>query len=160
MTVPRVDVLVNNAGGYWNTRHVTTDGLERTFAVNHLAPYLLTNLLLDRLTATGSPRVVTVASHAHEMGRIDFDVSESSPEPGLFTRFARGSGPRMESCPDEACVGVAHPALFTGCPVPPGRRARRFCGGAGTLLEPAAPHPRRRPSGAELSRSLGPARPR
>src|SRR3954453_14490606 len=73
MTLPRVDVLVKNAGGYWNTRHVTTDGLERTFAVNHLAPYLLTNLLLDRLTATGVARVVTVASHAHEMGRIDFD---------------------------------------------------------------------------------------
>jgi retinol dehydrogenase-14 len=73
MTLPRVDVLVNNAGGFWNTPHVTTDGLERTFAVNHLAPYLLTNLLLDRLTATGVARVVTVASHAHEMGRIDFD---------------------------------------------------------------------------------------
>jgi len=87
MTLPRVDVLVKNAGGYWNTRHVTTDGLERTFAVNHLAPYLLTNLLLDRLTATGVARVVTVASHAHEMGRIDFDGSESPPELDLFTRF-------------------------------------------------------------------------
>ncbi|HSU35625.1 MAG TPA: SDR family NAD(P)-dependent oxidoreductase, partial [Propionibacteriaceae bacterium] len=41
--LPRIDVLVNNAGGYWDTRHVTVDGLERTFAVNHLAPFLLTN---------------------------------------------------------------------------------------------------------------------
>jgi retinol dehydrogenase 14 len=47
--LPRIDVLVNNAGGCWNTRHVTVDGLERTFAVNHLAPFLLTSLLLDRL---------------------------------------------------------------------------------------------------------------
>lgn len=71
--LPRIDVLVNNAGGYWNTRHVTADGLERTFAVNHLAPFLLTNLLLDRLRQSGHARVVTVASHAHAHGRIDFD---------------------------------------------------------------------------------------
>jgi NAD(P)-dependent dehydrogenase (short-subunit alcohol dehydrogenase family) len=71
--LPRVDVLVNNVGGYWNTRHVTADGLELTFALNHLAPFLLTNLLLDRLTHSGPARVVTVSSHAHRTGRIDFD---------------------------------------------------------------------------------------
>jgi retinol dehydrogenase-14 len=69
----RLDVLVNNVGGYWNTRHVTADGLERTFALNHLAPFLLTNLLLERLTQSATARVVTVASNAHRMGRIDFD---------------------------------------------------------------------------------------
>jgi NAD(P)-dependent dehydrogenase (short-subunit alcohol dehydrogenase family) len=47
-------VLVNNVGGYWNTRHVTADGFERTFAVNHVAPFLLTNLLLDRLTKSSA----------------------------------------------------------------------------------------------------------
>jgi NAD(P)-dependent dehydrogenase (short-subunit alcohol dehydrogenase family) len=51
-TYPRLDVLVNNAGGFWAHRHVTADGLERTFALNHLAPFLLTSLLLDRLTAS------------------------------------------------------------------------------------------------------------
>jgi len=71
--LPRIDVLVNNVGGYWNTRHVTADGLERTFAVNHLAPFLLTNLLLDRLSEGATSRVVTVASNAQAMGRIDFD---------------------------------------------------------------------------------------
>jgi retinol dehydrogenase-14 len=69
----RLDVLVNNVGGYWDTRHVTADGLEHTFALNHLAPFLLTNLLLDRLNESAPARVVTVASHAHTMGRIDFD---------------------------------------------------------------------------------------
>jgi retinol dehydrogenase-14 len=69
----RIDVLVNNVGGYWNTRHVTTDGLEHTFALNHLAPFLLTNLLLDRTKQSGPARVVTVASNAQAMGRIDFD---------------------------------------------------------------------------------------
>jgi len=72
-TYRRIDVLVNNVGGYWNTRHVTADGLEHTFALNHLAPFLLTNLLLDRLKQSGAARVVTVSSNAHAMGRIDFD---------------------------------------------------------------------------------------
>jgi retinol dehydrogenase 14 len=69
----RIDVLVNNVGGHWNTRHVTADGLERTFALNHLAPFLLTNLLLDRLQQSVPARVVTVSSNAHAQGRIDFD---------------------------------------------------------------------------------------
>jgi retinol dehydrogenase 14 len=72
-TYPRIDVLVNNVGGYWNTRHVTPDGFEHTFALNHLAPFLLTNLLLDRLKQSAPARVVTVASNAHATGEIDFD---------------------------------------------------------------------------------------
>ena len=71
--LPRIDVLVNNVGGYWNTRRVTADGLEHTFAVNHLASFLLTNLLLERLKQGTSARVVTVSSHAHAQGSIDFD---------------------------------------------------------------------------------------
>lgn len=70
---PRLDVLVNNVGGSWATRHVTVDGLEHTFAVNHLAPFLLTTLLLDRLVASAPARVVTVSSGAQAMGRIEFD---------------------------------------------------------------------------------------
>src|SRR5580693_7802745 len=49
-TYPRLDVLVNNVGGFWAHRHVTADGLERTFALNHLAPFLLSGLLVDGLT--------------------------------------------------------------------------------------------------------------
>ena len=71
--LPRLDVLVNNVGGYWNTRHVTADGLEHTFALNHLAPFLLTHLLLDRLKDGAPARVVIVSSHAHTGGRMDFD---------------------------------------------------------------------------------------
>jgi NAD(P)-dependent dehydrogenase (short-subunit alcohol dehydrogenase family) len=72
-TYPRLDVLVNNVGGFWAHPHVTADGLERTFALNHLAPFLLTTLLLDRLTASAPARIVTVSSGAHARGRIDFD---------------------------------------------------------------------------------------
>lgn len=71
-----LDVLVNNVGGYWNTRHTTVDNLERTFAVNQLAPFLLTSLLLERVTASTPARVVTVASNAQALGRIDFDDLE------------------------------------------------------------------------------------
>lgn len=70
---PRLDVLVNNVGGFWAHRHLTADGLEHTFALNHLAPFLLTNLLMDRLIASSPARIVTVASGAHTTGRIDFD---------------------------------------------------------------------------------------
>jgi NAD(P)-dependent dehydrogenase (short-subunit alcohol dehydrogenase family) len=80
--LPRIDVLVNNVGGYWNTRRVTVDGLEQTFALNHLAPFLLTNLLLERLKQSVHARVVTVAS---TLTRRDASTSttskESSPTP-------------------------------------------------------------------------------
>jgi retinol dehydrogenase-14 len=69
----RIDVLINNVGGYWNTRHVTADRLEHTFALNHLAPFLLTNLLLESLKRSAAARVITVSSNAQAMGRIDFD---------------------------------------------------------------------------------------
>src|SRR5438067_13475331 len=70
---PRLDVLANNVGGFWTHRHVTADGLERTLALNHLAAFLLTNLLLDRLKSSAPARVVTVSSGAHTAGHIDFD---------------------------------------------------------------------------------------
>ena len=70
---PRLDVLVNNVGGFWAHRHTTVDGLEQTFALNHLAPFLLTSLLLERLTDSAPARVVTVSSGAQSMGKIDFD---------------------------------------------------------------------------------------
>lgn len=70
---PRLDVLVNNVGGFWATRRVTADGLEHTFAVNHLAGFLLTDLLLDRLKASAPARIVTVSSGAQAMGTMNFD---------------------------------------------------------------------------------------
>ena len=72
-TYPRLDVLLNNVGGFWAHRHMTADGLEHTLAVNHLAPFLLTSLLLERLIASAPARVVTVSSAAQSMGKIDFD---------------------------------------------------------------------------------------
>jgi len=72
-TYPRLEVLVNNVGGFWATRRVTADGLEHTFAVNHLAGFLLTDLLLDRLKASAPARIVTVSSGAQANGKMNFD---------------------------------------------------------------------------------------
>ena len=69
----RLDVLVNNAGSFFNTRRETQYGVEKTFLVNHLAPFLLTNLLLDTIQASGEARIVNVSSDAHRYGSINFD---------------------------------------------------------------------------------------
>jgi NAD(P)-dependent dehydrogenase (short-subunit alcohol dehydrogenase family) len=69
----RLDVLVNNAGSLFATRRSSVDGIEMTFAVNHLSCFMLTLLLLGRLGASPSARVVNVSSVAHEAGHIDFE---------------------------------------------------------------------------------------
>jgi NAD(P)-dependent dehydrogenase (short-subunit alcohol dehydrogenase family) len=67
----RIDVLVNNAGLVLGERRITEDGFEYVFALNHLAPFLLTSLLLPKLTASAPARVVTVTSDAHSAARLD-----------------------------------------------------------------------------------------
>ncbi len=69
----RLHILVNNAGGVNRARRLTADGVEATFAVNHLGPFLLTNLLLDLLVSSAPARVVTVASIGHRQGSLDFN---------------------------------------------------------------------------------------
>ena len=69
---PRLDILVNNAGTVSMTRQLTADGIELTFAVNHLAYYLLTRLLLERITASTPARIINVASAMHYRGTLDF----------------------------------------------------------------------------------------
>jgi NAD(P)-dependent dehydrogenase (short-subunit alcohol dehydrogenase family) len=69
----RLDVLVNNAGAVFSQRQETVDGYEMTFAFNHLAYFLLTNLLLDLLKASAPSRIVNVSSGAHTLGPLDFD---------------------------------------------------------------------------------------
>ena len=70
--LPKLDVLVNNAGVYMTRRNVSKAGFEMTLAVNYIAPFLLTLLLLPLLKKSPEPRVVTVSSVAHKSGRIDF----------------------------------------------------------------------------------------
>lgn len=88
-THDRLDVLVNNAGLYLSTRHETEDGIEATWAVNHLAPFLLTNLLLDAIKAAAPARIVTVASDAHRAGAIDFDDLEMKAKYRWLAAYAQ-----------------------------------------------------------------------
>ena len=67
----RIDVLINNAGLVLGERRITPDGFEHVFALNHLAPFLLTSLLLPKLAASAPARVVTVTSDAHSAARLD-----------------------------------------------------------------------------------------
>jgi NAD(P)-dependent dehydrogenase (short-subunit alcohol dehydrogenase family) len=86
---PRLDVLVNNAGAVNGTRRLTQDGIELTWAVNHLAPFLLTSLLLERLEQSAPARVVTTSSDAHKPARIPFDdfAAERSYRGRGFRRY-------------------------------------------------------------------------
>lgn len=70
---PRIDVLLNNAGAVFMQRRLSADGIEMTFALNHLGYFLLTNLLLDRLFAADAARIVNVASRAHERAQLLLD---------------------------------------------------------------------------------------
>ncbi|MFE9081504.1 short-chain dehydrogenase [Bacillus cereus] len=77
---PRIDILVNNAGALFQTRQITEDGLEMTWAVNHLGPFLLTDLLLERLKESAPARVITTASHGHKMAKKGIDFGDLDAE--------------------------------------------------------------------------------
>ena len=68
-----LDVLINNAGAVFMQRQLSVDGIEMTFALNYLASYLLTNLLLDKILASAPARIINVSSGAHTSGEIEFD---------------------------------------------------------------------------------------
>jgi len=86
----RIDALVNNAGAMFGSRNVTEDGIEQTWALNHLAPFLLTNLLLERLKQSAPARIVTTSSDAHRGTRIPFD--DLGAERGYTSRGFRRYG--------------------------------------------------------------------
>src|SRR4030095_1545616 len=85
----RLDVLVNNAGGVNKTRSTTVDGIETTFAVNHLGSFLLTNLLLDLLVGSAPARIVAVASIGHRQGTLDFTDLQFERGYSLMRAYSR-----------------------------------------------------------------------
>src|SRR4051812_682077 len=84
---PQIDVLVNNAGALFNKRQETADGLEMTFALNHMAYFVVTNMLLPRLKS--GARIVTVASNAHRGAKLDFDDLQSRKGYSGFPVYSR-----------------------------------------------------------------------
>ncbi len=85
----RLDVLVNNAGAIFGERKLTVDGIETTFAVNHLGYFLLTNLLLDKLKASAPSRIVNVASRAHMRTTMNFDDLYGEKDFQSFRAYAQ-----------------------------------------------------------------------
>jgi NAD(P)-dependent dehydrogenase (short-subunit alcohol dehydrogenase family) len=86
---PHIDVLVNNAGAMFASRRLTVDGIEQTWALNHLAPFLLTTVLLDRIKASAPARIITTTSDAHKGKLIPFDDlnAERSYRGRGYTRY-------------------------------------------------------------------------
>jgi retinol dehydrogenase-12 len=131
-TEERIDVLINNAGAVFSTRQVTGDALEMTFATNHVAYFVLTNLLLERLKATPGARVVSTASHAHKRAKLDFNDLQSEKHFsgfGMYDRsklmnilFTRELARRLEG------TGVTANCLH------PGFVATRFADASGGLV--------------------------
>src|SRR5262249_2643970 len=86
---PRIDVLINNAGNRFPGRQVTPDGLERTFATNHMAYFVLTDELRERLVASAPARVVNTASAAHVGHALDFDDLQLTKKYRVMTAYGR-----------------------------------------------------------------------
>jgi NAD(P)-dependent dehydrogenase (short-subunit alcohol dehydrogenase family) len=84
---PRIDVLVNNAGAIFATRAMTSESLERTFALNHMSYFVLTAGLLDRLVAAAPARIVNTASNAHRQGHLEFDDLQSTRRYSAFAVY-------------------------------------------------------------------------
>jgi NAD(P)-dependent dehydrogenase (short-subunit alcohol dehydrogenase family) len=139
---PRLHVLINNAGIITRQRELTVDGIEKQFAVNHLAYFLLTNLLLDRLLAGAPSRIINVSSGAHAGATLDFDdlqgergynatrtYSQSKLANILFTyelsRRLQGTGVTV-NCLHPGVIGTKLLADYMGVPVGGGALARTF----------------------------------
>ena len=94
---PHIDVLINNAGAMFGTRELTEDGLERTFALNHMSYFVMTQGLEKRLAASGPARVVNTASDAHTSGTVDFDDLQSEKAYRFnFVDWMRSGGPAFK----------------------------------------------------------------
>jgi NAD(P)-dependent dehydrogenase (short-subunit alcohol dehydrogenase family) len=86
---PRIDILINNAGALFGTRRLTEDGLECTFALNHMSYFVVTDGLRDRLLASGGARIINTASAAHQGATLDFDDLQAAKHFRAMTVYGR-----------------------------------------------------------------------
>jgi NAD(P)-dependent dehydrogenase (short-subunit alcohol dehydrogenase family) len=119
---PRLEVLLNNAGVFMQRRTLTADGLETTFAVNHLAPFLLTLLLLDTLQACPHARIVNVSSDTHRSARVDFDNLQGERRYDGYAAYALSKlgnvlftlalARRLKAGASQVTVNALHPGVI------------------------------------------------
>lgn len=127
---PQIDVLVNNAGALFNRRQETMDGLEMTFAVNHMAYFVVTNLLLPRLKP--GARIVTTASNAHRGAKLDFDDLQSRKR---YAGFAVYSKSKLANILFNRELARRAPAGVTANCLHPGFVATRFGDQSGGVMQ-------------------------
>lgn len=134
---PRIDVLINNAGALFNTRQLSVDGLEMSFAVNHMAYFLLTEALRERLVASGPARIVSTASGAHFGSKLDFDDLQSAKG---YTGFAVYGRSKLANIlfTRELARRLAGTGVTANC-LHPGFVATRFGDRSGGLVQTIMP---------------------
>jgi NAD(P)-dependent dehydrogenase (short-subunit alcohol dehydrogenase family) len=130
---PRIDVLINNAGALFNRRQLSPDGLEMTFAVNHMAYFVLTEGLRERLAATPRARVVATASGAHQGAKLDMDDLQSAKAYSGFTVYGRSKLCNI-LWTREAARRFDGAGVTVNC-LHPGFVATRFGDGSGGFLQ-------------------------
>jgi NAD(P)-dependent dehydrogenase (short-subunit alcohol dehydrogenase family) len=134
---PRVDVLINNAGALFNSRRLSPDGLEMTFAVNHMAYFVLTEGLRETLIASSPARIVSTASAAHMGARLDFDDLQSNKGYTGFGAYGRAKLANILFT-RELARRLAGTGVTANC-LHPGFVATRFGDGSGGFLQTIMP---------------------
>ncbi len=127
---PQIDVLVNNAGALFNKRQETVDGLEMTFAVNHMAYFVITNLLLPKLKA--GARIVTTASNAHRGAKLNFDDLQNRKGYGGFPVYSKS---KLCNILFNRELARRAPAGVTANSLHPGFVATRFGDQSGGIMQ-------------------------
>ena len=131
---PRVDVLINNAGALFGTRRLTEDGLERTFALNHMAYFVITAGLRERLSASAPSRIINTASAAHLRATLDFDDLQSAKSFGAVKIYGRSKLCNILFT-RELAYRLHDTGVTANC-LHPGFVATRFGDQSGGLLSP------------------------
>jgi NAD(P)-dependent dehydrogenase (short-subunit alcohol dehydrogenase family) len=131
---PRVDVLINNAGALFASRRLTEDGLERTFALNHMAYFVMTVRLRERLSASAPARIINTASAAHQEAKLDFDDLQSAKSFGA--RKAYGQSKLCNILFTRELARRLHGTGVTANCLHPGFVATRFGDQSGGLISP------------------------
>ena len=131
---PRIDVLINNAGALFASRRLTEDGLERTFALNHMAYFVMTARLRERLSASAPARIINTASDAHQEATLDFDDLQSAKSFGA--RKAYGQSKLCNILFTRELARRLHGTGVTANCLHPGFVATRFGDQSGGLISP------------------------